>query len=442
MVDTRTDSSGGLITGTVRNLTLTGAAYSGFSSGNPCTALTGIPGFPTAVSVNFTMVGAAGNADLRVAPWGTAPTSSVMNTAGPTIANAASEAVFPDAAGGSGISVKSGGASFNLLVDVLGYYVISENSPSAIVEGSNSGGGAGVFGVANSGVGVVGLSNFYYGVYGESTSGTGINGQTLSVALDQAGVLGQDGSGATLAAGWDSAGVRGESQLYRGVIGFSTFAATTGVLVDSGGIFISEGLLGWNGYGLYGFGDFAATGTKSFVEPHPTNPAKEIRYVSLEGPESGTYFRGSAQIVNGFATIEVPESFRDVTDQDGLTVQLTPVGGIASMGVVSEDLVKIVVQSSRDLRFHYLVNGVRRAFKDFQAISDNKDFVPESPNDHHFRMYPAESQRRLVATGIYNADGTVNMATAQKMGWDKAWAARKAKASAASAAPVAALHQN
>jgi hypothetical protein len=423
MVDTRTDSSGGPITATVRNLVLTGAAYSGFAAGNPCTAVTGAPtNVPLfAIAVNFTMVGAAGPADLRVAPWGTAPTSSVMNTAGPTVANAATEAVA-FGGGGEGISVKSGGASFNLLVDILGYYTVYGNSGGPIVFGSNFGTGG--------------------GVVGNSAAGIAVVGQTGSVAVDQAGVFGSDGSGTTGATNWDSAGVRGESELYRGVIGFSTFAATTGVLVDSGGIFISEGLLGWNGYGLYGFGDFAATGTKSFVEPHPTDPAKEIRYVSLEGPESGTYFRGESRIANGFATIIVPESFRAVTDTDLLTVQLTPVGDLAVLGIASKDLNTIVVRGSQDVTFDYLVNGVRRAFKNFQAISDNKDFVPESPNDHHFRMYPAESQRRLVATGIYNADGTVNMATAQKMGWDKIWAARQAKAKAASAAPVAAQHQN
>ncbi len=36
------------------------------------------------------------------------------------------------------------------------------------------------------------------------------------------------------------------------------------------------------------------SGSKNFVEPHPTDPSKEIRYASLEGREVGTYFRGTA----------------------------------------------------------------------------------------------------------------------------------------------------
>jgi len=31
-----------------------------------------------------------------------------------------------------------------------------------------------------------------------------------------------------------------------------------------------------------------ATGTKNFIEPHPTDASKKIRYVSLEGPEAGS----------------------------------------------------------------------------------------------------------------------------------------------------------
>ena len=50
-----------------------------------------------------------------------------------------------------------------------------------------------------------------------------------------------------------------------------------------------------NGYAFYAStGDYGGNGAKYFVEPHPTDPTKMIKYVSLEGPESGTYFRGRA----------------------------------------------------------------------------------------------------------------------------------------------------
>ncbi|HEX9147917.1 MAG TPA: hypothetical protein VF958_02025, partial [Thermoanaerobaculia bacterium] len=57
-------------------------------------------------------------------------------------------------------------------------------------------------------------------------------------------------------------------------------------------------------------GNLTVAGTKSFIEPHPTDASKAIKYVSLEGPESGTYFRGRARFQNGMARIAVPEDFR------------------------------------------------------------------------------------------------------------------------------------
>ena len=95
--------------------------------------------------------------------------------------------------------------------------------------------------------------------------------------------------------------------------------------------------------------DQLATGTKSFLDPHPTDPNLVIAYVSLEGPEAGTYFRGRGRIQNGIARITVPEHFRLVTDPEGLTVQITPIGPMASFSVVKYDLNEIVVQSSRNV---------------------------------------------------------------------------------------------
>ena len=74
---------------------------------------------------------------------------------------------------------------------------------------------------------------------------------------------------------------------FEGVRGINTSGLTNTVA--------SFGALGWTDTtAVYGSGNQTITGTKSFVEPHPTDPTKVIRYVSLEGPEAGTYFRGRA----------------------------------------------------------------------------------------------------------------------------------------------------
>src|SRR5207244_175613 len=113
--------------------------------------------------------------------------------------------------------------------------------------------------------------------------------------------------------------------------------------------------------------------------------------------------------------IAVPESFRLVSDQDGLTVQITPIGLVVNVAVLSADLNTIVVHSSvKELQFYYLVNGVRKAFKDWDPITENRHYVPEGPTARMPLAFAPEQRRALIATGIYNADGTVNMATAER----------------------------
>lgn len=286
---------------------------------------------------------------------------------------------------------------------------------------------------ANTGTGI--------GVIGKNTNGTattptiGVFGSEVGTIAGSAGVLGTDGGPCSATAiGLANAGVEGGSATGDGVVGYTAVGAAgvAGYNWESAFCTTSPAVAGFLGYksgassyGVYSLGNTGATGTKSFVEPHPTDASKEIRFVSLEGPEAGTYFRGTGHTVRGFATIEVPESFRMVTDEQGLTVVVTPTGSLAQVACISKSLDKIVIQASKDVAFDFVVNGVRKAFKDFQPIAENDDFVPEGPDDNRFFALPAESQRRLVATGIYTADGRVDLQKAAEMGWDRRWAQRK-----------------
>jgi hypothetical protein len=209
-----------------------------------------------------------------------------------------------------------------------------------------------------------------------------------------AGVVGLRGG----AAGAVNAGVIGAADVGAGVYGFGSPTA----------------------YAIYGQGDYGGTGMKSFVEPHPTDPTREIRYVCLEGPEAGTYFRGTGKIQGGSATIEVPESFRMVTADRGLTVVAMPMNEAATLVCTRKSLDTIVIRGSADVEFDYVVNGVRRSYADFQPVSENVDFVPRSAGDTSLvRGLPEESIRRLKANGILNDDGTINVDTARRLGWDR-----------------------
>ncbi len=338
--------------------------------------------------------------------------------------------------------------------------------------------GIGAFGQSNTGLGVEGLSTDYngvwaqatnwdalaafggrdggylqgarHGVIGVSTATTGIvygvDGSSASPANGSAGVRGFDSSGYSPAGAPNGqAGVFGTSQTTFGVVGTSRYAGVYGQLMNGADALIAYGLLGTTfgtaadtttgPWGVFSAGNFGATGTKHFVEPHPSDPKKVILYSSIEGRTVDNFFRGTARFVNHEAVIEVPEDFRIVTDEDGLTVQLTPVGGFASMYIESQDLNRIVVKSNKDVQFHYLIQGIRRAYKDFLPVQTGYEFMPTSPEDRLPLYLTEESRRRLISNGTYNADGTVNMTTAERVGWAKIWADKaQAAAEAAKAA--------
>ena len=128
-----------------------------------------------------------------------------------------------------------------------------------------------------------------------------------------------------------------------------------------------------------------------------------------------------------------------VTDPQSLSIQVTPIGEITGVAVVQIGLDGIVVKGSRDVEFFYTVNGVRRAYNHWDPIQENeKFFVPESPEAKLPKYLSEEERGRLISNGTYNEDGTVNLGTAERLGWAKAWNEREEQAKAASAANAAA----
>ena len=78
------------------------------------------------------------------------------------------------------------------------------------------------------------------------------------------------------------------------------------------------------------------------------------------------------------------------------------------------------------MEFFYTVNGVRRAYKNVQTIVENeKFFVPDSPNARIPAYLSADERQRLIDNGTYKPDGTVNVETATRLGWDRKWSERE-----------------
>jgi hypothetical protein len=444
-----------------------------------------LPPNVVALSLFFTVVGPSGPGFIFAFPTGSPPGSptSVVNYAAGELKNAA--AIVPVEAGTGSFTVGVGGAGTDLIIDLNGVFyntlvndqqlavstnngggaaIFAHNSSavnssraieayengaglvygvfgqisaaaqagSVAVRGTSQGIGIGVSGSSISGWGVEGNSDSNVGIVGGSNGSYGVFGTTNNTASGGTGVMGLAGlpvAGVNLV---PDAGVKGAGHTGRGVIGLVddlTGRGVSGYIVGTNGAQVTAGHLGVSATtGVLSNGDIMATGPKFFVEPHPTDASQMIRFVSLEGNEAGTYFRGKAKFERGLARIPVPEDFRMVTDPEGLSIQVTPIGDMASVAVVRIDLDEILVKASRNVEFFYTVNGVRKAYKDVRTVVVNDFvFVPERPDEGIPLWLSEDARSRLIRNGTYNADGTVNLETAHRLGWDKTWAKKTLK---------------
>ena len=429
----------------VASQTIANAAVVPLSAGGAVTIIAGVSGTDLVLDTNGYYSQTTG-ASSQLAPgefFGVFGSRAGSVIVGANFANSNfASGIKGVALAGSGQTFGVAGETLSLTTGAAGVWGNTYGGETSGVLGTGEGGATGVLGLAK----VVGVQGFVLDDSGFSLAqgNLGSNLQTLGgvvgncnlATTDSAGVLGWDGTGRLGNLGRGGAGVRGESFGSFGVLGVSRYIGVVGSLYNDSGL-VAEGFLGsafgsaagfsppW---GVFASGNFGATGAKHFVEPHPVDPSKVILYSSLEGREVGTYFRGTARTSNREFVIEVPEDFRIVTDEEGLTVQLTPVGSMATMFVESEDLNRIVVRASKDVAFHYLVQGVRRAFKDFAPVREGMEFAPRSADDKLPLFLTEEAKRRLISNGTYNPDGSVNIETAERVGWTRIWKERDEQA--------------
>ena len=405
-----------LADGVNRAITLTGA---------PCNINASAAG----VSLNITVFNISGQTANAVFKVGTVspPTTAWINWA-PGVGQIANAGSLPlSAAKQIFFQVAMGGGQLDFTIDVNAYYI-------------------------NGAAGTLTTGEFF-GVYGDfgnsllfsrnSNTGSGANairGVQLGTAAGSAGVIGQQagGSGAnfgvlgTNGSGTDGmAGVKGTGGqvgvlgfgTFRGVDGHGTVTGSCGTCGEGFASTSSSGVTGVAGVAgadaLFGIGNFTATGAKSFIDPYPGDPTKQINYIALEGPTAGTFFNGRATAVNGVARIAVPDHFRAVTDPGSLTVQATPIGQMARFAVLKVGIDEILIQASSDVDFFYTVNGVRANFRDHNPIEDNRVFRPDPAGGvRDIRNSISDTQKQvLIQNQVLNADGTWNKATVERLGW-------------------------
>tara|TARA_Y100000385_G_C13043350_1_gene616300 strand:+ start:37 stop:1095 length:1059 start_codon:yes stop_codon:yes gene_type:complete len=119
--------------------------------------------------------------------------------------------------------------------------------------------------------------------------------------------------------------------------------------------------------------DISTTGTlearvKSFVIPHPTQEGKQLRYGVLEGPEHAVYYRGKTTS----NTIELPEEWTGLVDENSITVQLTPIGTYQKLYVQKISNNTIFIKNNnflfKKINAFYTVHGTRKDVDPLQKI--------------------------------------------------------------------------
>jgi hypothetical protein len=199
-----------------------------------------------------------------------------------------------------------------------------------------------------------------------------------------------------------------------------------------------------NSYAVYGYatgnrtgtayGIYNASGTKSWVNPDPEDPEKSVVYVTVESGENATYYSGRARLVDGIASVTLPDHFRKVTSPDHpVTVQVTP-RSADSMGlaVVESDNTGFaaveLMGGMGDYEFDYTVKGLRLGYEEHEPIIDNVDYVPfqgnqadldetETTTQEWYDSQLAGVKKILKKNGTLDQEGKVNDKMFKEKGW-------------------------
>ena len=127
-------------------------------------------------------------------------------------------------------------------------------------------------------------------------------------------------------------------------------------------------------------------GAKPFDMPHPSKEGYRLRYVCVEGPENGVYFRG--RVVNK-NVINLPDYWKDLVDYTTISVQLQPIGAHQNVIVkrVEPTQIHLQAQGGMPINCYYHVFGERQ---DIERLVE--EYEGTSPAD-----YPGDNSKYQIA---------------------------------------------
>ena len=161
--------------------------------------------------------------------------------------------------------------------------------------------------------------------------------------------------------------------------------------INSGNLHTSN-LLACTGQGCAWSGSsINVQGWKGFDIKHPTRENYRLRYVCLEGPEGGVYYRGRVTNKN---YIDLPDYWDKLVDPSSITVTLTAIGAHQDLIVKRVEPTRIHLQSKSGI-------PINAFFHVFGARADGEALTPEyegqSPED-----YPGKNDQYSIAGYHYD----------------------------------------
>jgi hypothetical protein len=143
---------------------------------------------------------------------------------------------------------------------------------------------------------------------------------------------------------------------------------------------------------LYGQGDHESAGAKNFLNPHPLDSTKAIKYTCLEGPENGIFWRSRVTMPPGMcAYLEVPDYvYLAQAEEDELDVICTSNKLCQCAGYHDVENKRIVITTDMaGVEVSVMCLGTRRYFEDHE----------------HFKVHDWSDERGKVGTAAYRAYG-------------------------------------
>jgi len=128
---------------------------------------------------------------------------------------------------------------------------------------------------------------------------------------------------------------------------------------------------------------FNSTGPKSFVIQHPLYENKLLVHAAIEGPSVDVLYRGIATLVNGEASVQLPDYFEVLCKSGNRTVIITP--KLSDLGTICHMAATSVLNGQFFVRCQSCLEGCSHQF-DWLVIAERKADIEVEPLKSDFSM--------------------------------------------------------